>query len=105
MGPSNQVVMDGTLFSGSGQGNDLSVFIPVSAFAGVAMDSRLIFGTGMGGFAGAEANVTANGGFEEWSFARAAPVAAVPEPETYALFAAGLAALAFMRNRRKNKQV
>jgi hypothetical protein len=31
--------------------------------------------------------------------------AAVPEPETYALFAAGLAALAFMRNRRKNKQV
>jgi len=30
--------------------------------------------------------------------------AAVPEPETYALFAAGLAALAFMRGRRKNKQ-
>lgn len=29
--------------------------------------------------------------------------AAVPEPETYALFAAGLAALAFMRGRRKDK--
>jgi len=38
------------------------------------------------------------------SYAGNLQVTAVPEPETYALFAAGLAALAFMRGRRKNKQ-
>lgn len=101
MGIGNQVVMDGTLFSGSGLGYDLSVFVPVSAFAGVPLANRLIFGTGMGGaldFAAAS-----NGGFEEWAYV-GRQVTAVPEPETYALFGAGLAALAFLRSRRKNKQ-
>lgn len=38
------------------------------------------------------------------SYAGNLQVAAIPEPETYALFGAGLAALAFLRSRRKNKQ-
>jgi hypothetical protein len=38
------------------------------------------------------------------SYAGNLQVTAVPEPETYALFAAGLAALAFMRGRRKKHQ-
>jgi hypothetical protein len=100
MGIGNQVVMDGTLFSGSGLGYDLSVFVPVSAFAGVPLANRLIFGTGMGGsldFAAAS-----NGGFEEWAYV-GRQVTAVPEPETYALFAAGLGALAFLQRRRKPK--
>jgi hypothetical protein len=99
MGPSNQVFMDGTLFSGSGKGYDLSVFIPVSAFAGVPMDNRLIFGTGMGAFEGG----AAAGGFEEWAFAGKA-VAAVPEPETYALMMAGLGLVGWIGKRRKSKQ-
>jgi PEP-CTERM motif len=99
MGPFNNVLMDGTLFSGSGLGYDLSVFIPVDAFAGVAMDSRLIFGTGLGGLEGAGADATSAGGFEEWAYVQS--TAAVPEPETYALMLAGFAVVAGIARRRK----
>jgi hypothetical protein len=96
MGPGNELIMDGTLFPGNGLGYDLSVFIPTSAFAGVAMDSRLIFGTGMGGVLDAEAG----DGFEEWGY-RAAVTAAVPEPGTYAMMLAGLAVVGGIDRRRR----
>jgi hypothetical protein len=99
MGPFNNVLMDGTLFSGSGLGYDLSVFIPVDAFANVAMDSRLIFGTGLGGLEGAGADATSAGGFEEWAYAGA--VAAVPEPGEWALMLAGLAVVGGVAKRRQ----
>jgi hypothetical protein len=99
MGPFNNVLMDGTLFSGSGLGYDLSVFIPVDAFAGVAMDSRLIFGTGLGGLEGAGADATSAGGFEEWAYVQA--TAAVPEPSEWALMLAGLAVVGSIAKRRQ----
>jgi len=99
MGPLNNVLMDGTLFSGSGLGYDLSVFIPVSAFANVAMDSRLIFGTGLGGLEGAGADATSAGGFEEWAYVAA--VTAVPEPSEWALMLAGLAVVGGVAKRRQ----
>jgi len=95
LGPTNTLVMDGTLFAGSGLGYDLSMLIPVSQFAGVDMDSRIIFGTGFGAFSGADTG----DGFEEWAYLRAVP--AIPEPSTYALMLAGLGAVGFMSKRRR----
>lgn len=99
MGPTNQIVMDGTLFSGSGLGYDLSMLIPVAEFAGVALDSRLIFGTAFGAAGG---SATTADGFEEWAY-RAATPNTVPEPGSLALVGAALIAARFAIRRGQKK--
>ena len=99
MGPTNQIIMDGTLFSGSGLGYDLSMLIPVAEFAGVALDSRLIFGTGFGQAGGSASTAD---GFEEWAYLSATPTNGVPEPGSLALVGGALVA-AHLALRRKEK--
>lgn len=96
LGPDNQIVMDGTLFSGSGQGYDLTMLMPVDLFAGVNMDSRIIWGTGMGGAGGAASTAD---GFEEWAYR--AGTQAVPEPNSLALAGFGLLILGYFANKKK----
>jgi hypothetical protein len=100
MGPTNQIVMDGTLFSGSGLGYDLSMLIPVAEFAGVALDSRLIFGTSFGAAGGSASTAD---GFEEWAYRAGTPVNAVPEPGSLALCGVGLLAMRWAIRRGQKK--
>ena len=96
LGPTNSLVLNDSLFSGSGLGYDLSMLVPVSTFQNVALDSRLIFGTGMG-----QVEAT-SGGFEEWAYlAGTGPIPVIPEPSTALLAGLGLAVIGLMRFRRR----
>lgn len=98
MGPGNQIIMDGTLFSGSGQGYDLEMLVPTNLFSGVNLDSRIIFGTGMGQAGGSASTAD---GFEEWAY-KAGVTSTVPEPGTLALAGFGLIGLGVVtRNKKK----
>jgi hypothetical protein len=97
MGPGNDIVMDGTLFNGSGLGYDLSMLIPVIDFAGVALDSRIVFGVTYGGAGG---SATTADGFEEWAFlAGNGPGTNVPEPGSVMLSGLALGLLAWTRRK------
>jgi hypothetical protein len=96
----NTVLIDSSLFKGSGLGFDMTLLIPTSLFAGHNVGDRLVVTTQFG-LAGGGAG-TADG-FEEWNAALGAvpppppPPIPTPEPATLALLAVGLLALARRR--------
>jgi hypothetical protein len=98
MGPGNDIVMDGTLFSGSGLGYDLSMLIPIADFAGVALDSRIIFGVTYGGAGG---SATTADGYEEWAYlaGNGPGTTNVPEPGSVTLAGLALGLLAWTRRK------
>jgi hypothetical protein len=99
MGPTNDIVMDGTLFDGSGLGYDLSMLIPVAEFAGVGLDNRLIFGVGFGAAGGSAAT---GDGFEEWAYvAGNGPTEQLPEPGSLALAGVSLLGLGLASKSKK----
>lgn len=100
LGVTNTLILDYSLFAGSGLGYDLALLIPVTEFVNLATDSRLVFAVGYGGAGGTVAGSGAADGFEEWSAfinpnnPPPPPPPPVPEPATLALLAIGFLALA-----------
>ena len=79
----NEILMDGTLNSGSGTG-DLFLYVPVSVFAGTLPGDQVYF---YSLFSNSDA------GFEEWGLLEQASlnqIAAVPEPGAMLLVGTGL---------------
>jgi hypothetical protein len=99
LGTDNELVLDATLDPGSGRGYDMRLDVPTASFAGLTSDSRIVFAVQFGGDDAVVAGSAAGDGFEEW--AAVTGVAAVPEPETYALMLAGFSALGFVARRRR----
>ena len=101
LGIANTLILDYSLFAGSGLGYDMALLIPVTEFANLATDSRLVFAVGYGGAGGTVLGSGAADGFEEWAFLPGA-AAVVPEPGVLALLAIALfAAGAALRRTRK----
>lgn len=100
LGP-NTLVMDYSLFAGSGLGYDVNFLIPTSEFAGLATNSRIVFGVGYGGAETAFAGTLAQDGFEEWAYLPGngppPPPPGVPEPSTLALLGASLLGIGFVK--------
>jgi len=98
LGIANTLILDYSLFAGSGLGYDMALLIPVTEFANLATDSRLVFAVGYGGAGGTVLGSGAADGFEEWAFLPGAALV-VPEPGVLALLGLGLVALYSMRRR------
>jgi hypothetical protein len=93
-GSDRSILLNYNLNPGSG-GGDLFVYIPNALFVGgsyVYLYSK--FGE-LGGI------YEENDGFEEWAVRTVETVPSIPEPSTYALMFAGLAAVGFMARRRR----
>lgn len=109
----NSVLLDYDLFNGSGNGYDMELLIPVSAFAGVALDSRIVFATAFS---------QEGDGFEEWAHLAgtgvevcppgtigtppdncALPPVTVPEPGELSLLGLGLVSLVAIRRRQPRR--
>ena len=86
----NYIKLNYDLNPGSGAG-DMFAYIPTSLFSGSNQYFYLYSQFG--------SNFAANDGFEEW--ATVGVSAPIPEPSTYALMFAGLAAVGFMTRRRR----
>jgi hypothetical protein len=96
------VYLNHALLEGSGH-DDMSLYIPVSYFAGAANTDWIYFYTKMGDTVGLEANFESGDGFEEWSAAVGpnTPTGQLPEPSTVMLLGTGLLGLAATRIRKK----
>ena len=89
----NELLLNYSLNNGSGSG-DLFVYVPTAVFGNASyVYLYSMFGSKGGDYA-------ENDGFEEWAV-RNPTVAAIPEPETYALMMAGLGVMGFVARRRK----
>ena len=99
----NWVKLDYSL-SGSGSGRaDLHVSFDNAIFNNSLSGPVYVVMYSMFGMKGAGKNgLGSSAGFEEWSTRHA--VAAIPEPETYAMLLAGLGLLGFAARRRKQKE-
>jgi hypothetical protein len=88
MGAGNGVLLDYSLEAGSGKA-DMTLYVPVSFFAGALPTDFVYLYSKFGVLGGANASTD---GFEEWSFREGVGVI-IPEPSTYALYALGAAML------------
>jgi len=94
MGTTNDVQMDYSLNSGSGQG-DMAMYIPVSNFVGATAGTFVYLYSQFGLTTGFECN----DGFEEWSVQSSEQL--IPLPASVWMGGAGLLGLAGMRLRRR----
>jgi hypothetical protein len=94
------IYLDGALSPGNGA-DDMRLYVPTSAFAGVPTSKYLYLYSKFGATSGMQAdNYDANASFEEWSALRDTPTAA--EPGMLGLFGAGLLGLIATRRRPKS---
>jgi hypothetical protein len=110
-GTNQAVLLNYTLNNGSGNGFDMSLFVPTSVFAGLgdASSTYVYLYSAFGAVGGAYAE---NDGAEEWAYSRCPaetvcqqiPPQEVPEPTTIALIALGLLGCAGVARRRSTRR-
>jgi|GEM_PF-1793251 len=102
LGVTNTLILDYSLFAGSGLGYDMSLLVPATLFSGLTPNSRIVLAVGYGGAGG---TFGAQDGFEEWAAVLnpnnppPPPPPPLPEPGTLVLLAGALLALAYTRRR------
>jgi hypothetical protein len=106
-GSNQAVLLNYTLNSGSGNGFDMSLFVPTSVFAGLGDASKTYIYL-YSAFGAVGGNYAENDGTEEWAYnrcpattvCRQIPPQQVPEPMTLVLIALGLVVCAAFTRRR-----
>ena len=86
----NGALLDYSLHSGSGKGEDMYFWLPTSVFSGLSSDTYLYLYSKFGFYG---SGYRANDGFEEWAHAKIGTPGVVPEPGVLPLFGFGLLAL------------
>jgi hypothetical protein len=95
-GAHNEILLNYSNNSGSGNGFDMFLLVPTSVLNGVSSSNFLYLYSSFGGVGGAYA---INSGFEEWALIRATGQSGVPEPVSISLVGGGLLALGLFRKR------
>ena len=95
----NEILLNYSLNSGSGNGFDMFLYVPISIFEGVPETSYVYLYSAFGGLGG---NYATNDGFEEWAGIKA--VVQNPEPSTFSILLIGIAALTAGGLRRRWRQ-
>src|SRR5580765_2464565 len=67
LGVTNTLILDYSLFAGSGLGYDMSLLVPATLFSGLTPNSRIVLAVGYGGAGGTIPGAGAADGFEEWA--------------------------------------
>ncbi len=98
-GTHNEILLNYSFNSGSGNGFDMFLYIPVSVFASAPANSYVYLYSAFGGLGG---NYAGNDGFEEWARINA-PLHA-PEPGTFSILCLGIVALLAGSFRRRSPQ-